>query len=120
MHTEAFTTPGRQEIFLLWLKSCQEGTYRDPRDLFAGLSEDGSAELTRILSLNLPEASLPSILRDCLNRLQIAALEKEYEKHSQLAEKYEKERNEKFLQELAECRRIKLEVENLTKLAQHQ
>ena len=120
VHTEAFTTPGRQEIFLLWLKSCQEGTYRDPRDLFAGLSEDGSAELTRILSLNLPEASLPSILRDCLNRLQIAALEKEYEKHSQLAEKYEKERNEKFLQELAECRRIKLEVENLTKLAQHQ
>ena len=34
-----------------------------------------------------------------------------------LAEKYEKEGNEKFLQELAECRRIKMEIGKLTKPA---
>ena len=63
----------------------------------------------------MEKGTLPSILEDCLRRLQIAALDREYEKHSQLAEKYEKEGNEKFLQELEECRRIKLEIGKLTK-----
>ena len=119
-HVDAFTTPARQEIFRLLLKCLQEGIYQDPRDLFAQLSPEGSAELTRILSLNIPSASLPSILSDCLNILHIAALEKEYEKHSQLAEQYEKEGNEQFLQELEPCRRIKLEVGNFTVFVKHQ
>ena len=36
------------------------------------------------------------VLRDCLFRLQTATLEKEYERHSELAQRYEKEGNEKF------------------------
>jgi DNA primase len=116
-HLESFTTPARQAIFTTFLRMVQEGTYRDPRDLFPHLEEGGAAELTGILSLNVEKGTLPSILEDCLRRLQIAALDREYEKHSQLAEKYEKEGNEKFLQELEECRRIKLEIGKLTKPA---
>lgn len=119
VHVDSFTTPARQEIFQLLLKCWQEGIYQDPRDLFAQLSEKGTEELTTILNLNLPIATLPAILADCLNLLQAAALKKEYEKHSQLAEQYEKEGNEKFLQELEECRRIKLEVEKFMLLVQH-
>lgn len=113
-HVDSFTTPARQEIFTVFLQMVQNGTFQDPRDLFSRLDEPGAAELTGILSLNVQESTLPSILTDCLNRLQIAALDQEYEKHSQLAEKYEKEGNEKFLQELEECRRIKLEIGKLT------
>ena len=115
-HVDSFTTPARQEIFRLLLKCLQEGIYQDPRDLFSQLSPEGAAELTQVLNLNIPAASLPSILTDCLNILHIAALEKEYEKHSQLAERYEKEGNEKYLQELDQCRRIKLEVGKFTLL----
>ena len=113
-HVDSFTTPARQEIFTVFLQMVQNGTFQDPRDLFSRLDGPGAAELTGILSLNVQESTLPSILTDCLNRLQIAALDQEYEKHSQLAEKYEKEGNEKFLQELEECRRIKLEIGKLT------
>ena len=113
-HVDSFTTPARQEIFTVFLQMVQNGTFQDPRDLFSRLDGPGAAELTGILSLNVQESTLPSILTDCLNRLQIAALDREYEKHSQLAEKYEKEGNEKFLQELEECRRIKLEIGKLT------
>ena len=115
---EAFTTPARQEIFRAFLQAVQQGTLQDPRDLFAALGQEAQPELTRILSLNVEKGTLPSILTDCLNRLQVAALDKEYEKHSQLAEKYEKEGNEKFLQELEECRRIKMEIEKLTRPVQ--
>ncbi|WP_337465504.1 DNA primase [Acidaminococcus timonensis] len=108
-----FTTPARQEIFRAFLQAVQQGTLQDPRDLFASLGQEAQTELTRILSLNVQTETLPSILTDCLNRLQVAALDKEYEKHSQLAEKYEKEGNEKFLQELEECRRIKMEIGKL-------
>ena len=111
---DSFTTSARQEIFTVFLQMVQNGTFQDPRDLFSRLDGPGAAELTGILSLNVQESTLPSILTDCLNRLQIAALDREYEKHSQLAEKYEKEGNEKFLQELEECRRIKLEIGKLT------
>lgn len=113
-HVDSFTTPARQEIFTVFLQMVQSGAFQDPRDLFSRLDGAGAAELTRILSLNVQESTLPSILTDCLNRLQIAALDREYERHSQLAEKYEKEGNEKFLQELEECRRIKLEIGKLT------
>ena len=113
-HVDSFTTPARQEIFTVFLQMVQSGAFQDPRDLFSRLDGAGAAELTGILSLNVQESTLPSILADCLTRLQIAALDREYEKHSQLAEKYEKEGNEKFLQELEECRRIKLEIGKLT------
>ena len=113
-HVDSFTTPARQEIFTVFLQMVQSGAFQDPRDLFSRLDGAGATELTGILSLNVQESTLPSILADCLTRLQIAALDREYEKHSQLAEKYEKEGNEKFLQELEECRRIKLEIGKLT------
>ncbi len=116
-HVDSFTSPARQAIFTTFLRMVQEGTYKDPRDLFPHLDDAGAGELTGILTLNVEKGTLPSILADCLRRLQIAALDREYEKHSQLAEKYEKEGNEKFLQELAECRRIKMEIGKLTKPA---
>ena len=113
---DAFTTPARQEIFRLLLRCLQEGIYQDARDLYGQLSEEGAKELTRILNLNIPAATLPAALTDSLNELHIAALKKEYEKHSKLAAEYEKEGNEKFLQELEQCRRIKQEVERCTLL----
>ena len=116
-HVDSFTSPARQAIFTTFLRMVQEGTYKDPRDLFPHLDDAGAGELTGILTLNVEKGTLPFILADCLRRLQIAALDREYEKHSQLAEKYEKEGNEKFLQELAECRRIKMEIGKLTKPA---
>lgn len=117
-HKDSFTSPARQEIFMAFLKRSQEGTLRDPRDLFENLQGDAAAELTKIMTLQVAEETLPQVLRDCLNRLQIAALEKEYEKHSKQAETYEKDGNEKFLEELEQCRRIKSEIEKLTVLTQ--
>ena len=72
-----------------------------------------------------PRNYRPSLLRQSLKkrsqkcsgtvffRLQTATLEKEYERHSELAQRYEKEGNEKFLEELQECRRIRMEIRNL-------
>jgi DNA primase len=111
---DSFTVPSRQAIYRAYLTRVQNGTLGDPRNLFEDLDPDSAAELTKILELNVPFETLPVVLRDCLNRLQSAALEREYEKHSRLAEEYEKEGNEKFLEELEECRRIRTEIRNLT------
>lgn len=113
-HVDSFTADSRKEIFQQLLRMLQEGTYQDPRDLFAVIREPAQEELTKILSMSVERSALPAILTDCLRRMEIGALEREYEKHSRLAEQYEKEGNEKFLQELAECRRIKLEIGKLS------
>ncbi len=117
-HEEAFTTPERRKIFLSFLKRCQEGSFHDARELFEELEGNEASELTRILTLPIRPETLPQVLSDCLTKLQIAALEKEYEKHSRQAGIYEKEGNEKFLEELEQCRRIKSEIEKLTILTQ--
>ncbi len=111
---DSFTTEARKAIYQSYLARHRAGTLRDPRDLFEDLDAEGAAELTGILAMNVPAVTLPTVLKDCLIRLQSAALEKEYEKHSKLAEQYEKEGNEKFLEELEECRRIRTEIRNLT------
>lgn len=113
-HVDSFTVKERQEIFQQLLLLLKEGRYQDPRDLFAVLSESAQEELVQILHLNVQRSTLPVILADCLRRMEIGALEKEYERHSQLAGQYEKEGNEKFLQELAECHRIKMEIGKLS------
>ncbi len=113
-HVDSFTVKERQEIFQQLLLLLKEGRYQDPRDLFAVLNESAQEELVQILHLTVQRSSLPVILADCLRRMEIGALEKEYERHSQLAGQYEKEGNEKFLQELAECHRIKMEIGKLS------
>ena len=112
-HTDAFSTAARRAIFTSYCARKGAGTFHDGRDLFEDVNEEGAAELSTILASSIPQETLPEVLRDCLFRLQTATLEKEYERHSELAQRYEKEGNEKFVEELQECRRIRMEIRNL-------
>ena len=116
-HVDSFTSPARQAIFTTFLRMVQEGTYKDPRDLFPHLDDAGAGELTGILTLNVEKGTLPSILADCLRRLQIAPWTGSTKNTANWRKNMKKREMKKFLQELAECRRIKMEIGKLTKPA---
>ena len=86
-------------------------------ELFETLSEKSASELTNILRMELPSTELTEMLFDCLRQLRLSALEKEFEQHSSSAAEYEKQGNEKYLQELSECRRIKNEEKKIILLS---
>ena len=109
-----FTLPARQEIFA----KLKDKPFTDKKsmaaDLFEVLTSEGAAELTNILQLDLPTASLPEILQDCLRQLKLAALERDFQHHSQLAAEYEKAKNDEFLRELEICQGIKNKIRALS------
>ena len=67
--------------------------------------------------MELPSTDLTEMLSDCLRQLRLAVLEQEFARHSSLAAEYEKQGNEKYLQELSECRRIKNEEKEIITLS---
>lgn len=82
-------------------------------DLFAEMPEDGAAELEVILQLDVTVDAANQMISDCVRQLKISRLEKEYEYHSRLASEYERDGDEKFLQELTESQRILAESQRL-------
>jgi len=100
-------TGARQEIFAkIQEKNGLEKTVI-AHDLFPELTEAGASELTNILELDIAKENLPQMLEDCFKQLRLEDLQKEFQHHSMLAAQYEKTDNEKFMQELAECQRIR-------------
>ena len=101
-----FTGP-RQEIFDKLVAKHGLETKIDARDLFPEMTDAGAGELTSILELDVADNNLPQMLEDCFKQLRLEGLQKEFQYHSQQAELFEKTDNAKFMQELAECQRIR-------------
>ena len=77
------------------------------------LDDEAQSALARIVASQLPEGDSEKLLADCLRQLQRNYLEKEYAKHSQLAQEYERLADERFINELMESQRIKNEIKKL-------
>ena len=76
--------------------------------------EDGTASvLAGIMAKQTPAGDAGRIVEDCLRQMQKGFLEKEYEKHCQLAAHYEQRGDERCMSELAERQRIKNEIKIL-------
>ena len=102
-----FTTAAQNDIFVLLLAGC-------PLDkLCENLDSTGQSLLAKLLAAPLPEGDREKLLEDCLRQLQRTYLEKEYEKHSRLAQEYERLADERFVSELMESQRIKNEIKKL-------
>jgi len=112
-----FASNERAEIFDKTIFQLRKGSKNLSVDLFEVLAENSASELTNILRMELPSTELTEMLLDCLRQLRLAALEKEFEQHSFSAAEYEKQGNEKYLQELSECRRIKNEEKKIILLS---
>ena len=113
----AFASSERKEIFDNIIFLLEKGRKNLSMELFETLSEKSASELTNILRMELPSTELTEMLFDCLRQLRLSALEKEFEQHSSSAAEYEKQGNEKYLQELSECRRIKNEEKKIILLS---
>lgn len=102
-----FTTAAQNDIFVLLLAGC-------PLDnLCENLDSAGQSLLAKLLATPLPEGDREKLLDDCLRQMQRTYLEKEYEKHSRLAQEYERLADERFVSELMESQRIKNEIKKL-------
>ncbi len=81
--------------------------------LNANLDDAAQSALARIANNTLPEGDSAQLLGDCLRQLKRNYLEKEYAKHSHLAQEYERMADERFVNELMESQRIKNEIKKL-------
>lgn len=107
-----FSNPVYGQIFRLLL----EQSHNTPADidmLYDSLDADAASVLAGIVSRHNPEGDRAMIMNDCLRQMQRLYLEKEYEKHCQLAEQYEKTADARFMDELMESQRIKNEIKKL-------
>lgn len=108
------SSPQRQTIYDRYTRSEAKPSTWQPADLFPELTEGEASELTNILELDIPKNNLTAMLHDCIKQLRLEALQKEFQEHSSKAAAYEKTDNEKFLQELAKCQRIRKVIAELT------
>lgn len=77
------------------------------------LSPEAAGELSRALAEGGVEAEEKEAFEDAFRRMRKTHLEREYRKHMRLADELEKNGDAGFLQELAEIRRIKTEMDAL-------
>ncbi|BEU87129.1 DNA primase [Selenomonas sp. TAMA-11512] len=77
------------------------------------LSSEAAAELSRALAEDRAEEEEREAFADALRMLRKEYLEREYRMHIRRADELEKKGDEGFLQELAEIRRIKTEMDAL-------
>lgn len=102
-----FTETAQNDLFVLLQAGC-------PIDkLCENLDSAGQSLLAKLMARPLPEGDSEKLLEDCLRQLQRSYLEKEYAKHSQLAQEYERSADERFISELMESQRIKNEIKKL-------
>ena len=93
-----------------------QGDYPGPVDasqLTEHLDDGATSVLAGIMAKQTPAGDAGRIVEDCLRQMQKGFLEKEYEKHCQLAASYEQSGDERFMGELAESQRIKNEIKKL-------
>jgi len=108
-----FLDETRAEIYRKFRELARKSGRDIGADLFSELKEGAAAELSLILQQELVIESAERVIGDCLKQLQLARLEKDYEYHGKLAAEYERNGDEKFLQELTESQRILAESQRL-------
>ena len=102
-----FTEAAQNDLFVLLQAGC-------PMDkLCENLDSAGQSLLAKLMARPLPEGDSEKLLEDCLRQLKRSYLEKEYARHSQLAQEYERSADERFISELMESQRIKNEIKKL-------
>ena len=102
-----FTETAQNDLFVLLQAGC-------PMDkLCENLDSAGQSLLAKLMARPLPEGDSEKLLEDCLRQLKRSYLEKEYARHSQLAQEYERSADERFISELMESQRIKNEIKKL-------
>lgn len=97
----------------IYSKACEFGDELTMDKLSDNLDDAAQSALARLAAHTLPEGDSEKLLKDCLRQLKRTHLEKEYAKHSQLAQQYEREADERFINELMESQRIKNEIKKL-------
>lgn len=107
-----FSNPVYEQIFRLLLEQ-PHNTPADMDMLYDSLDADAASVLAGIVARHTPEGDKALIMNDCLRQMQRLYLEKEYEKHCQLAEQYERTADARFMDELMESQRIKNEIKKL-------
>ena len=64
---------------------------------------------------NLPPGDRVRILEDCIIEMQKSQLEKNYSEHAELAAQYEKNGDDRFLDELKICQEIRNDIKKICK-----
>ena len=79
----------------------------------AELSETAATEISRALAEDTGTMDVLEAYDDSMRRLRRAYLAQLFEEHTRRADRWEKENDARFLQELAQIQRIKNEMEGL-------
>ena len=82
-------------------------------DLTESLDDEAASLLAGILTRPVIDGDGEIVIRDCIKQLTRTRLEKEYDEHRLLVEKYEREGDDRFVSELREIQRIKDEIKKL-------
>jgi DNA primase len=118
LHELGFTSQVRQKIFELLLASAGKSQEEISSSIFATDDNDLSQELLLILTDEDVKAKdalekTKAVLNDCLKRMEIAVLEKDYLGHSKQAETYERTGDSRFMEELKISQDIKRKMKRL-------
>lgn len=90
-----------------------EVTAVDINALAEGLDDTASSMLAGLMAMHIPEGAADKIAEDCLRQMRKAYLEKAYNRHRVLAVQYEKNGDNRVMDELMESQRIKNEIKKL-------
>ena len=82
-------------------------------DLTESLDDEAASLLAGIMTRPVIDGDGEIVIRDCIKQLTRTRLEKEYDEHRLLVEKYEREGDDRFVSELREIQRIKDEIKKL-------
>ena len=77
------------------------------------LSDEESSLLTALQMEPLPKENSQQIMQDCLCEMRKSQLEKKYSVHAALAAEYEKNGDDRFLEELKICQEIRNDIKKI-------
>ena len=109
--TTEITSPVLKKIYLKLNVIYDEG--RDVSDLAVNLEDEESSLLTMLQMEIIPQENRQQILQDCLSEMQRSQLEKKYNLHAALAAEYEKNGDDRFLEELKLCQEIRNDIKKI-------
>lgn len=109
----SFASNVLKNIFLKLNICYDEG--REPTDLGMDLGDEESSLLASLKLENLPPSDRVRILEDCITEMQKSQLEKNYNEHAELAAQYEKNGDDRFLDELKICQEIRNDIKKICK-----
>ena len=109
----SFSSDALKKIFLKLNICYDEG--REPTNLEMELEDEESSLFISMKLENLPPGDKVRILEDCIVELKKSQLEKSYNKHAELAAQYEKNGDDRFLDELRICQEIRNDIKKICK-----